>query len=209
MVRTGKFTYSYRILTNTDCPDPVSTSTHRSILLHADNDNNMASIEWTGYLDWDEGVKNYEIWFKLDDQPYKQLGVINGNHFEDTVKNDGFEHCFAVRANEKGGNGSYSWSNTSCVTLAPEVMPYNVITPNGDNKNEYFVIENIEFYPNSLLSIFNRWGKKIVEFRGYKNDWSGRSNGQVLPVATYFYELDLNDDRATRKTINGMITVLY
>ena len=33
----------------------------------------------------------------------------------------------------------------------------NVITPNGDGINDVFYIENIDKYPNSVLTILNRW----------------------------------------------------
>ena len=123
-------------------------------------------------------------------------------------KDLGFEHCFKLIANESAGNSAYSWSNISCVTFVPFLFPYNIITPNNDDKNETFWIENIEHYPNSVLTIFNRWGQKIYETRGYGNNWGGKYNGQILPNSTYYYVLELNEPRADRETINGTITIL-
>nr|WP_053405094.1 PorP/SprF family type IX secretion system membrane protein [Persicobacter sp. CCB-QB2] len=37
---------------------------------------------------------------------------------------------------------------------------YNALSPNGDEMNEVFFIENLENYPNNSLLIFNRWGKE-------------------------------------------------
>jgi gliding motility-associated-like protein len=61
----------------------------------------------------------------------------------------------------------------------------NVITPNGkgDPINEYFYLKNIEFYPNTSVTIFNRWGLKIYETANYQNDWSGGK----YPEGVYYY----------------------
>jgi gliding motility-associated-like protein len=57
----------------------------------------------------------------------------------------------------------------------------NVITPNGDGKNEVFIVP----VSPSSLEIFNRWGKSVFKSNDYKNDWGkGISNG------TYFYVVD-------------------
>ena len=79
-------------------------------------------------------------------------------------------------------------------------------SPNGDGINDFFEIVGIQKYPNNELTIVNRWGNKVYETKGYKNDWDGSNqNGlsisdRELPVGTYFYVLDLGaevpiDDR--------------
>ena len=37
----------------------------------------------------------------------------------------------------------------------------DLLSPNGDGKNEFFEIMNMEYYPKTRLSIVNRWGKEI------------------------------------------------
>lgn len=74
---------------------------------------------------------------------------------------------------------------------------YNLVTPNGDNDNDVFVIRNIELYPNNTVEIYNRWGVLVYETKGYGqngNYFRGVSEGRVtvsqsseLPVGTYFY----------------------
>src|SRR5574344_1169547 len=49
----------------------------------------------------------------------------------------------------------------------------NVITPNGDRFNDVFIIENLDPTRPNVLSIYNRWGKKIYEkenYQTYKKD---------------------------------------
>ena len=67
------------------------------------------------------------------------------------------------------------------------VIP-NVITPNGDGKNDIFLIKNLEYYPDSKLEVFNRWGTKVYTTSNYLNDWDG--GGQSDGV--YYYVLTLS-----------------
>lgn len=62
-------------------------------------------------------------------------------------------------------------------------------SPNGDNINDNFTIDGIEDYPENELTVFNRWGLKIYHQRGYKNNWNGNWEDQILPDGTYFYVL--------------------
>jgi gliding motility-associated-like protein/uncharacterized repeat protein (TIGR01451 family) len=63
----------------------------------------------------------------------------------------------------------------------------NVITPNGDGKNDQFVIKGLAKYPNSEISIFNRWDNLVYTSPNYSNNWDGKG----LNTGTYFYVLKL------------------
>ena len=67
---------------------------------------------------------------------------------------------------------------------------YDGFSPNGDGINDTFTIEGIEDFPNNELKIFNRWGNIVFEQKGYKGQWDGTWNNQLLPDGTYFYLLD-------------------
>jgi gliding motility-associated-like protein len=58
----------------------------------------------------------------------------------------------------------------------------NIITPNGDVKNEYFKATN---GCPARLQVFSRWGSKVFEAASYRNDWNGGS----LPAGVYYYHL--------------------
>lgn len=84
--------------------------------------------------------------------------------------------------------------NPTCLTV------YNEFSPNGDGVNEFFTIDCISRYPNNVLRVYNRWGNIVYEQRAYNNDWDGTSNGRatvqkgdLLPVGTYYYVLDLGE----------------
>ncbi len=91
-------------------------------------------------------------------------------------------------------------NNKSYITSTPiypaELFIPNVITPNGDGKNDNFVIQGLQRFPNSGLSIFNRWDNMVYTTPDYQNDW----NGKGLSSGTYYYVLKL-------RLLNGNIEV--
>lgn len=89
-------------------------------------------------------------------------------------------------------------------------------SPNGDGINDYLIIENIELYPESSITIFNRWGNVIYEKSPYSNDepWDGIANegirigNGVVPTGVYLYVIDLgDDDRLSQKVYKGNIYI--
>ena len=88
--------------------------------------------------------------------------------------------------------GCYSVSSVT-ITIEekplPELIVYNTFSPNGDNVNDTWFIENIEEYPDSEIEIYNRNGNIVYKKKNYLNDWDGKYNGRDLPAATYFYIL--------------------
>jgi gliding motility-associated-like protein/uncharacterized repeat protein (TIGR01451 family) len=77
----------------------------------------------------------------------------------------------------------------------------NVVTPNGDGKNDVFIIPGIENYPGSKLSIYNRWGNEVYHSENYGNNWTG----QGLSEGTYFYMLNRIDKAKNVKIFKGWI----
>ncbi|WP_314285861.1 gliding motility-associated C-terminal domain-containing protein [Capnocytophaga sputigena] len=84
------------------------------------------------------------------------------------------------------------------------LIPYNAISLNDDNKNDYFLIEGIEKYPDNIVRIYNKEGLKVFEVTGYDNknqSFKGFTEGEVavkksleLPVGTYFYFIEYTDE---------------
>jgi gliding motility-associated-like protein len=69
----------------------------------------------------------------------------------------------------------------------------NVLTPNNDGKNDKFIIQNIDLYPNNFLKIFDRNGKILYAKQGYANEWDGNYQGNPLAEGTYYYILNFGD----------------
>lgn len=81
----------------------------------------------------------------------------------------------------------------------PLQMPTG-FSPNGDGKNDNFVVHGIEAFPNNEIVILNRWGNEVYKTNGYNNDWQGQNNaGEPLPDGTYFVIITINDPSITLK----------
>lgn len=83
-----------------------------------------------------------------------------------------------------------------------------LITPNYDGKNDIFVINQLEkVNPDIHVVIFNRWGSVVFESIGYETAWDGTIDGKKLPMGTYFYKIDLNDNENTQ--YKGNISIIH
>ncbi|SHJ17941.1 gliding motility-associated C-terminal domain-containing protein [Arenibacter nanhaiticus] len=74
------------------------------------------------------------------------------------------------------------------------------LTPNGDGKNDFLVLDGITESPNNLLQIFNRFGVLVYSKANYNNEFNGLSNQKTLingdrglSSGVYFYILTLHD----------------
>jgi len=81
----------------------------------------------------------------------------------------------------------------------------NVLSPNGDGKNDKWVIKNIDMYPDNTVRIFDRAGKLVYFKQGYTNDWDGTIKGAPLAQDTYYYVVDLGSGA---KLIKGFISIV-
>lgn len=97
-------------------------------------------------------------------------------------------------------------SGTVAVELFPELNISNGFTPNGDGKNDTWIIDYIEQFPNNTVEIFNRWGDIIFSSTGYSTPFDGKYKGSDLPVGTYYYVIKLNHP-GYPKPITGPITI--
>lgn len=66
----------------------------------------------------------------------------------------------------------------------PVVVIPTVITPNGDSKNEFFVLQGLKA-ADWELAVYNRWGSQVFQQQRYDNRW----NGSGQPAGTYYYLL--------------------
>ena len=95
---------------------------------------------------------------------------------------------------------------SNIVTEIIKLIP-NVISPNGDGKNDEWRLDFIEVYfPNAEIEIYNRWGEQIFKSIGYSNSWNGTYKGQPLPVGVYYYTINFND--GVSEVVKGSITLL-
>jgi gliding motility-associated-like protein len=97
-------------------------------------------------------------------------------------------------------------SDTVRINIIPEIKIPNGISPNGDGKNDTWIIDNIQQFPDCLVEVYNRWGELLFTSTGYTKPWDGKYNGKDLPVGTYYYVINLNSPLAP-KPYTGPITI--
>lgn len=92
-------------------------------------------------------------------------------------------------------NPNYGDGETICdtatvtVTVVNPVVripkAYQAISPNSDGKNDFFVIENIDYngYNLNELVIFNRWGNIVFEAKLTAQLLSGTAHSKTLVIS--------------------------
>ncbi|OFY66206.1 MAG: hypothetical protein A3H98_07720 [Bacteroidetes bacterium RIFCSPLOWO2_02_FULL_36_8] len=84
------------------------------------------------------------------------------------------------------------------------VTPPSAFTPDGDGINDLFFVKGLNL--NSTLSIFDRWGVKLLEKPDYTNDWDGTdANGKPLTDGVYYYLLF---DATTKESKGGYLLLI-
>ena len=68
-------------------------------------------------------------------------------------------------------------------------------SPNGDGINDTWVCPSLaDVYPNSLVSIYDRYGKLLVQFLGADAEgWDGTYMGVDMPSTDYWYQIDIEE----------------
>lgn len=81
-------------------------------------------------------------------------------------------------------------------------------SPNDDGANDQFVVPNLkEAYPDAKIRIYDRWGKKLTEYRAGDEgmDWDGTYQGKEMPSTDYWYEIEIKE---IMKTYTGHFTLI-
>lgn len=80
----------------------------------------------------------------------------------------------------------------------------NYISPNGDGKNDFWKVDNIEIYKDFELNIFDQFGQVIYNVpNNYKNEFDGMYKGTALPTGNYYYIFQKD-----QKQFKGNITIV-
>ncbi len=93
-------------------------------------------------------------------------------------------------------NGKCVAPEVSVTLTVPELIIPQGLTPNGDNINDYFNIEGLEYTFNELV-IINTGGAVVYRSTDYRSDdpvgaWTGLDlNGNEVPEGTYYFLLTI------------------
>jgi gliding motility-associated-like protein len=129
---------------------------------------------------------------------WQNINGANQFFYQVTIRDDNRYRC--VVSNGCGNDTS----NIALITRR-NCSITNAFSPNADGINDHWQLPFLSGFPGCSVLIFDRFGKKVFESRGYRVPWDGRFNGKILPAGVYYYLLDLKDGS---KPLTGSLTLL-
>jgi gliding motility-associated-like protein len=87
------------------------------------------------------------------------------------------------------------------LSLEPVIDFYNALSPNNDGKNDFWKIPILDYWPDNVVTIINRWGVVVWKTEDYNNSTNRfigeNMNGDKLGDGTYYYivEYDRTEQR--------------
>ncbi len=121
--------------------------------------------------------------------------------------------------NDPDSNDNGVWNepadNVPTVLIIPNTDFFipDGFSPNGDGKNDLFIIKGLPVGVDNVFTVYNRWGNKVYAKDNYDNTWNGMPNvngtlgTDKLPPGTYYYILEFKGGDI--KTTNGFIVIQY
>jgi gliding motility-associated-like protein len=91
------------------------------------------------------------------------------------------------------------------ITVLKDLKIPNTFTPNGDGINDSWEIQHLNGYPDCTVTVYNRYGLKVLDRKGYTEGWDGRLDGYDLPPGTYYYVINPQNGKNSYK---GSVTLL-
>ena len=175
--------YTVEVSTISGCSRTRTIKVTASDIAHLDTikiidlvDINSITVKVTG-----QGQYEYSL-----DEPYGPFQV--SPLFENVSSG-----IHEVYINDKNGCGIIS--KTVAVLGVPKYF-----TPNGDGYNDFWSVKgvNADFNTNSIIFIYDRYGKLLTKIKTNGEGWDGTFNGNPLPSDDYWYIVKLEDGREAK-----------
>ena len=153
------------VTTMTIVVNPISVLTIDATKLSEDFDaNQVISVSATG------GSGTYEY-------------QLNGGVWQ---SNATFEYVIGCQEHTVAVRDALGCSTIPETTVMIMEFP-KFFTPNGDGYNDTWNIKCLRDDPTALISIFDRFGKLLFQFKPSQNAWNGVFNGLMLPATDYWF----------------------
>lgn len=156
-----------------------------------------AQITWNPYDGWPN--TGYEVYLQRPSDT--TAGLLIGTTLDTTYEITKPEEIgwFKVRVRTVDSTSTFAaWSNYVPFEMQKrEIEVPNVITPNGDGKNDQFKIKGIEFFPVNTVQLFNRWGQKVFEAQNYQNTYVPSD----LESGVYLYKVIIPNEQGKEGAI--------
>jgi gliding motility-associated-like protein len=194
-----------------------------NIILEAEENQKVVTLEWGDYEEWIAGVKNYNVYRITDETNIEKIDSFNAgtNTMTDDLKflRNGLEIvsdkvCYLIEAEENDDNiygiKGYSRSNMVCISLVPDIYMANAFTPDGNGHNDR-IKPSLTYRPEQYyFAVHDRWGSKVFETTDPDEYWYGEINGRKKAApGVYIYYLKITTSANIIKEMKGTITVFY
>lgn len=80
-------------------------------------------------------------------------------------------------------------------------------TPNGDGFNDFWMISGNGGIQNPLISIYDRYGKLLIQLNESSFGWDGTFNGVPLPASDYWFTIDFEENNV-RKSFKSHFSLI-
>jgi len=193
-----------------DCASKVWVATDKKIILFADsptrvlmpvNGAKTPGVKWSWF-------PTYGLSDPLTLNPYFELT----QSMIDNLGGTAFKNTYMI-SGTLPGSACKTTSAIIDVIILSRVKPYDAISPNNDDLNDYWTIDNISAYPYAEIYVMDRWGLKVFENTDGLYDekpFRGKYNGKDLPTGTYMYVIrpNLEDYPDAYPDVVGNLTIV-
>ena len=175
-----------------------------------DANDGYISLEPSGGTPYiDDNNESYYTYFLNGDGPYilyiDEIEVDENTSSNGTIENLTVGEYELVLFDFNGCQITHNFEvdsiEESCLLDIPTVF-----TPNGDGTNDEWVVNDLLFYPDATVQIYNRWGQLVFDCNNncYFNSWDGTYEGENLPFGNYYFLINYKENE---EPIYGAVTI--
>ena len=113
---------------------------------------------------------------------------------------------YAVTVTDKRGNETTASVRVEAV--ADDLSCLNIpngFTPDNDGVNDIWNIRGLNRFENCKVDVFTEWGASVFSTKGYNEPWDGKYNNKPLEAGTYYYRIDLGNNK---DIYTGTVTII-
>ena len=209
-VNTDSVAMEYRIIATNKCGNNVSSETHKLILLKGKRNENLdVNMLFTDYEGWNNGVEEYSIFESVNNTTYyeKYSAISSNSNILELSDLSLYKRCYRIKASEKQGELTESWSNEICFFFEPQIFVPNAFTANNDGLNDNFSIKSIAINEFDL-KIYSRWGELLFETTDINESWNPVYQNREVQSGVYIYVISYTDYNNDAYTKSGTIQLI-
>ena len=147
-------------------------------------------------------IENVQV-VDLSDENFVTVLVTGLGDYEYSLDNEYWQTSNVFSNIEAGIYTVYVKDLNGCGVATEEISVLgipNYFTPNGDGYNDYWNIKGINSRLNAetIIYIFDRYGKLVKQISPLGQGWDGTFNGNQMPSSDYWYAVQLEDGRVVK-----------